>query len=91
MLNLSKDEMLTLIIETSQGKWENATFPKTTKVQEVIQAVIQHFGFASGGKYEMRTAKDPNIPLKPERPLVSYGIKDGDVLTFTDLGGGVWQ
>lgn len=76
---------LTIKIETTGGIWDN-TFDKTDKVQEVIQAVIQHFGFASDGNYELRLAKDPDTALAPERPLVSYGIEDGDVLVFTDLG-----
>jgi hypothetical protein len=76
---------VTLRIETTQGTWENS-FDKTNKVQEVIQAVIRHFGFAENGNYELRMAKDPDTPLKPERPLVSYHVQDGDVLVFTDLG-----
>jgi hypothetical protein len=87
---LSKDQDLTINIETTRGKWENTTFSKTTKIQEVIQGVIQHFGYATNGNYELRLESDPNNALKPERPLVSYGIKDGDTLIFTDLGVAVW-
>jgi hypothetical protein len=72
-------------LETTQGTWET-TFEKNTKVQEVIQTVIQHFGFAQNGNYELRMAKTPDTPLQPERPLVSYHIQDGDILVFTDLG-----
>lgn len=82
------DNELTIVIQTPAGDWEN-TFPKTIKVSEVIQAVVDHFGFDSNGKYELRLEDDPDTELKPERPLVSYGIKDGDVLVFTDLGIGV--
>jgi hypothetical protein len=76
---------LTIKIETTQGVWGN-TFEKTAKIQEVLQAVIRHFNFAESGNYELRLARDPDNALKPERPLVSYGIQDGDVLVFTDLG-----
>lgn len=76
---------LTVKIETTQGTWES-DFDKTSKVREVIQAVIQHFGFAPNGKYELRLEKDPDTVLDPDRPLVSYHIVDGDVLVFTDLG-----
>ncbi len=76
---------VTIRIETTQGTWE-ATFPKTTKVQEVIEAVINHFGFAPKGNYELCLETDRTNALKPERTLVSYGIKDGDILVFTDLG-----
>lgn len=79
------DDKLSVKIRTTQGTWAT-DFPKTTKVEEVIKAVIQHFGFAPNGQYELRLEREPNTPLKPERPLVSYGVKDGDVLIFTDLG-----
>lgn len=79
------DKNLTIKIKITQGPWE-VTFDKTTKVQEVINAVIQHFNFSQRGEYELRAESDPNTALKPERPLVSYGIKDGDILIFTDLG-----
>ncbi|MGB7123404.1 MAG: EsaB/YukD family protein [Thermoplasmata archaeon] len=76
---------LTLTIQTAQGDWANATFPKTEKVSAVIQAVISHFGFSKSGNYEL-TLQGSTTPLKPERTLVSYGIKDGNVLIFTEQG-----
>lgn len=79
------DNELTITIQTPQGDW-TTTFQKTAKVAEVIQAVIEHFGFAINGKYELKLENDPNTALKPERTLVSYGIKDGDVLVFIDFG-----
>ena len=72
-------------VQTTQGMWER-TFDKNAKVQEVIQAVVQHFGFATNGNYELRMAKEPDTPMQPERPLVSYHVQDGDILVFTDLG-----
>lgn len=56
------------------------------KVSEVIQQVIEHYGFSAQGSYELRLERDPDNPLQPDRPLVSYDVKDGDVLVFTDLG-----
>ena len=82
------DKDLEIKIETTQGPWDT-TFSKTTKVQEVISAIIEHYGFAKNGNYELRLVREPNEPLKPERPLVSYGIRDKDILRFTDLGVGV--
>lgn len=79
------DNNLEIEIRTVQGIFKT-TFPKTTKVNEVIQAVIKHFNFAQNGKYDLRLETDPDNALESERPLVSYGIKDGDVLIFTDLG-----
>jgi hypothetical protein len=79
------DSNITLIIRTVKGELKK-DFPKTAKIAEVIAAVIQHFNFNSEGKYELNTENDPDNPLDPNRPLVSFGLKDGDVLVFTDLG-----
>ena len=81
----NNDQTLDVVIKTTQGSW-TTSFPKTAKVQEVIDATIRHFGFAQKGSYEIRLDRDPNTPLQPNRPLVSYGVHDGDVLIFTDLG-----
>ena len=77
------DRGLTIVIETPQGKWET-TFPKIVKVSEVIEAVKQHFGFSAEGKYQLKLANGET--MRPERTLVSYHVKDGDHLTFVDLG-----
>jgi len=77
------DHELTLVIETTQGNWE-ATFPKTYKVSEVIEDVKKHFGFSNEGKYQLKL--ENNETMKPERPLVSYHLKDNEHLTFVDLG-----
>jgi hypothetical protein len=79
------DSDLSITIKTTQGSW-STEFPKTIKVQEVVSQVVSHFGFATNGQYELRLERDPNTPLQPDRPLVSYGVRDGDVLIFTDLG-----
>ena len=81
----NEDNNITVQIETTQGTWKT-TFPKTTKVQEVIQAILSHFGFVANGRYELLLDNDPDNALTPERPLVSYSIEDNDVLVFTDLG-----
>jgi hypothetical protein len=78
-----QDHELTLVIETSQGEWES-NFPKTYKVSEVIAAIIKHFGFSGEGKYQLKLSNGET--MNPERPLVSYHLKDGDHLTFVDLG-----
>ena len=79
------DSDISLTIRTVKGELER-DFPKTTKIAAVIAAVVQHFNFNSEGKYELNTENDPDNPLDPNRPLVSFGLKDGDVLVFTDLG-----
>lgn len=80
-----KDKGLDLLIKTPSGDW-NETFAKTTKVSEVINAVVKKFSYAQNGRYELRMESDVNTPLDPNRPLVSYGIKDGNVLIFVDYG-----
>lgn len=80
-----KDKVLDLLIKTPSGDWEKS-FLKTTKVSEVINAVVKNFGYAQNGHYELRLESDPNVALDPNRPLVSYGIKDNDVLVFVDYG-----
>jgi hypothetical protein len=82
-----KEHELTITIVTTQGKWEGAVFPKAAKIEDVIRAVVTHFGFAANGNYELRLESDPDKTLKPERTLISYGIKDGTILRFVDLGG----
>lgn len=79
------DNSLSVTIQTTQGNWDNS-FPKTTKAQDVINSTVQHFGYSPKGTYELRLESNPNETLQPDRPLVSYGIKDGDILIFTDLG-----
>lgn len=83
-----KDKELDLLIKTPSGDW-NETFAKTAKVMDVINAVVKHFNYAQNGRYELRLESDVNTPLDPNRPLVSYGIKDNDVLIFVDYGAAV--
>ena len=78
-----QDQELTIVIESTQGNWEE-TFAKTAKVSEIIDATKQHFGFSQEGKYQLKLANGET--MIPERPLVSYHLKDGDHLTFVDLG-----
>ncbi len=80
------DHELTLTIKTTQGSWKTV-FPKTVKVADVIEAVIRHFGFSPEGRYELHLSNGE--VMKKERTLVSYGLKDGDCLVFTDLGAAV--
>lgn len=83
--NASNDKNLTLRIQTTRGEFSNE-FEKTTKISTVIVATVSHFGFSSEGKYQLSQDDDPNTILDPNRPLVSFGLKDDDILIFTDLG-----
>ncbi len=83
-----KDKELELIIKTPNGDWTKE-FHHNTKIADVISAVVQHFNYASNGKYEIRLESNPETILKPERTLVSYKISDGTVLVFIDFGAAV--
>jgi len=78
---------LRLEIQTPVGDWTQ-DFPKTTKVSEVIQATLEHFGLAPGD-YQMRLVSNGET-LQPDRPLVSYHLEDGAaVMLIPAQGGGV--
>jgi hypothetical protein len=82
------DKDLELIIKTPNGDWTKE-FHHNAKVADVIIAVVQHYNYASNGKYEIRLESNPETVLKPERTLVSYKIGDGTVLVFIDFGAAV--
>jgi hypothetical protein len=75
-------------IQTTRGS-KQFTFSKETKISEVIAKVVAAFGFAPGDHFQLVSKTNPGEPLKPERTLVSYGIKSGDVLILTAVGSGV--
>lgn len=77
---------LKITIQTPKGSWNDAIFDKTSKISDVINAIIEHFGFSREGKYQLVKKSEPSKPLEPHRTLVSYGIKNGEVLVFLDLG-----
>ena len=79
------DKDINIVIKTTEGDW-TTPFPKNTKISDVIQAVVNHFKFADNGKYELFLETDTTTGLQPERNLISYGIEEGSVLVFTDLG-----
>ena len=82
-----KDKDLKVVIASPRGLWETS-FSKTTKVAEVIEAARQHFGFEPGTLLLRREGAREN--LLPERPLVSYGIDDGETLLLVpEMGTGV--
>jgi hypothetical protein len=83
--NAKNDQEITVVLKGPEPDWE-ATFPKTAKIEDVIKAYVAKFGLSTKGKYELRLESDPNAALRPERTLVSYHIKDGDVLVFVDFG-----
>jgi hypothetical protein len=81
-------DKITLRINSSRGTVD-LEFPKVAKIADVITAAREAFGLAAGDNYELVLADKPGDVLQPERPLVSYHLKDGTVLTLTWTGGGV--
>jgi hypothetical protein len=84
----ASDKTLEVKIQSTRGTKE-FSFPKETKVADVIAKAVVAFGFALGDKFELVLASDQADPLQPERPLVSYHMVDGTVLILTAIGGGV--
>jgi len=78
---------LTLTIGTPKGSF-TAEFPKTTKISELIQATISKMGLDGGADaFEVFHGEQELKPV--ERPLVSFGLKDGDTLLLAATGSGV--
>lgn len=84
----ANDKNLQIKIQSTRGTKE-FSFPKETKIAEVITEAIATFGFTPGDKFELVLATKPGEPLQPERTVVSYHIADGTVLVLTAIGGGV--
>jgi len=59
------------------------SFPKTMKVSEAATQAATKLGFAAEGTY---TFSFKGETLDRQRPLVSYGLKDGDTVILTDIG-----
>jgi hypothetical protein len=82
------DNDIDVKIQSTRGA-KDFSFPKQTKVADVIAKALTAFGFAPGDKFELVLASNPGEALQPERPLVSYHVADGMVLVLTAIGGGV--
>ena len=83
---MSKDKDINVVIETGQGVFEGV-FEVTTKIREVIAAVVKELGLASGDVFELHLNGDPLEPT--DRPLVSFGLEDGATLMLVATGTGV--
>ena len=82
-----KDKDISIDIKSPRGRWETSV-PKTTKVGDLIELAREHFGFEPGAFILRRESTGET--LAPERPLVSYGIEDGEILLLVpEMGSGV--
>jgi hypothetical protein len=82
------DKKLQITIQSTRGTKE-FSFVEDTKIEEVTAKAVKAFDFAPGDKFELVLATNPKEPLRPERTLESYHIKDHAVLVLTAVGGGV--
>jgi len=72
---------VTVNLKTSKGDWET-TFQKSTRVKDVILALKVHFRLPKDGKFTLYNQTLPEIDFEPDRALVNYNVKDGDVLVL---------
>lgn len=82
------DREVTVTIQSGRGSG-SFTFPQQAKVASVIEAARDRFGYPSGDIYTLVRDKD-KTELEPQRTLVSYQIADGEILTLSATGSGVW-
>ncbi len=80
------DKDTTLDIATPAGAFTQ-TFPKTTKVSEVIQVAIERMGLDPNEQFDL--VHDGQVLQPVERPLVSFGLEDGDQVELVATGSGV--
>ena len=74
---------VTVILKTMKGDWET-TFQKSTRVKDVILALKVHFRFPKDSKFTLYKQASPEIDFKPDRALVNYNVKDGDILVLKE-------
>ena len=79
------DSKLTLKFATPAGVYE-ATFETTTKVFEVIAAVVKAKDLAEGDAFELDF---DGKKLDPDAPIGSLGLEDGAVLDLVASGSAV--
>lgn len=79
-----KDEII-MDVATPKGPWSGA-FPKTTKVQEVIDTIVRDLGLQP----ETFQLIYNGTPMEPtSRTLVSFGLEGRVKLTLVATGDGV--
>jgi hypothetical protein len=82
---MSQDN-ITLEIATAKGMF-TGTFPKTTKIQEVITAAVVAMGIDSGESLEL--VHNGQILQPVQRTLISFGFEGTVQLELVATGSGV--
>ncbi len=71
-------------LKTTKGDWET-TFQKSTRVKDVILALKVHFRLPKDSKFTLYNQTLPEIDFEPNRALVNYNVKDGDILVLKEV------
>ena len=79
-------EQITLEVATPNGVFAG-TFTKTTKVGEVIDAVVKDRQLADGDSFEL--VQDGDVLQPEQRTLVSFGLAGTVLLELVATGSGV--
>jgi hypothetical protein len=82
----NKQDDVTVQVATPRGVFEG-TFPKTTKVMEVIAAIISQLNLDGGDAFEL--VYNGTVLTPVERPLVSFGLSGTVQLELVATGSGV--
>jgi hypothetical protein len=77
---------ITLEVATPNGVYRGS-FPKTTKVEDVIAAIVKDRQLADGDAFELFHGETSLTP--PQRPLVSFGLAGTVKLALVATGSGV--
>ena len=83
---MSNDRAITVTIQSGRGSKE-FTFAQQTKVQDAANQAAAALGYPTGGNYTLYRLSS-NEELAGQRPLVSYQIADGEIITLSDTGSG---
>jgi len=75
---------VTVNLKTTKGDWET-TFQKSTRVKDVILALKVHFRLPKDSKFTLYKQTSPEIDFEPDRALVNYNVKDGDILVLKEV------
>jgi len=75
---------VTVNLKTTKGDWET-TFQKSTRVKDVILALKVHFRLPKDSKFTLYNQTLPKVDFEPDRALVNYNVKDGDILVLKEV------
>ncbi len=75
---------VTVNLKTTKGDWET-TFQKSTRVKDVILALKVRYRLPKDSKFTLYNQTLPEIDFEPDRALVNYNVKDGDILVLKEV------